>query len=140
MKRKQVRTGREMMRRRAAAGGRAIAALALVLAIVGCIAASAGYADSPKTEAPPLKGSGRLAVPLGKGDLYALVVGLSKYRDASVPKLDLSDKDAKAFGDFLQTQNKVFKETKVTYLLNEKATKSEVEKYPLLYPAQSGER
>ncbi len=66
---------------------------------------------------------------LRTGDLYALVVGVSRYRDAKVPKLELSDKDAKAFGEFLETQKEVFKDTRVTYLLNEKATKSEVEKY-----------
>ncbi len=69
------------------------------------------------------------ALPLRTGDLYALVVGVSKYRDPKVPKLGLSDKDAKAFGDFLKSQNAIFKETRVTSLLNEKATKAEVEKY-----------
>lgn len=69
------------------------------------------------------------ALPLRTGDLYALVVGVSRYRDPKIPKLDLSDKDGKAFADFLKTQNMIFKETRVTSLLNEKATKSEVEKY-----------
>jgi len=73
--------------------------------------------------------SGTANAELRTGDLYALVVGVSRYRDAKVPKLELSDKDAKAFGEFLETQKGVFKETRVTYLLNEKATKSEVEKY-----------
>ena len=73
--------------------------------------------------------SGIAANQLRTGDLYALVVGVSKYRDGKVPKLDLSDKDAKAFGEFLETQKEVFKDTRVTYLLNEKATKSEIEKY-----------
>ncbi|MBI4965377.1 MAG: ankyrin repeat domain-containing protein [Desulfomonile tiedjei] len=66
---------------------------------------------------------------LGGGNLYALMVGVSKYKDPKIPKLLLADKDTKAFGEFLETQNKVFKETKVTYLINEKATKSEIEKY-----------
>ena len=73
--------------------------------------------------------SGIATTQLRTGDLYALVVGVSRYRDGKVPKLDLSDKDAKAFGEFLETQKEVFKDTRVTYLLNEKATKSEVEKY-----------
>ena len=63
------------------------------------------------------------------GDLYAIVIGVSKYRDPKIPKLDLADKDAKAFGDFLKSQDKMFKEARVTLLLNEKATKSEVEKH-----------
>ena len=66
---------------------------------------------------------------LGKGSLYALVVGVSTYRDPKIPKLDLADRDAQAFGDFLRDQTKIFTDTHVTFLLNEKATKSEVEKY-----------
>ncbi len=66
---------------------------------------------------------------LKTGDLYALVVGLSKYKHSGIPKLDLSDKDANSFGDFLKAQNEVFKDTKVTFLLNDKATKLEIEKY-----------
>ncbi len=57
------------------------------------------------------------------------MVGVSKYRDPKIPRLGLSDNDAKAFGDFLKTQKAIFKETRVTSLINEKATKSEVEKY-----------
>ncbi len=66
---------------------------------------------------------------LKNGDLYALVVGVSKYRDPKIPKLDLAAGDAKAFGEFLRTQKRIFKSTRVTLLTNEKATKSEVEKY-----------
>lgn len=128
MKGKQVRTGRRSDQTRRLSGC-VFAAFWLVLSLVGCGTLSIGFADTQKTDAPAVKNSGRPAVALGKGDLYALVVGLSKYRDGGIPKLDLSDKDARAFGDFLKTQNKVFKETKVTYLLNEKATKAEVEKY-----------
>jgi ankyrin repeat protein len=82
-----------------------------------------------KSDPTDKKQSTATAVPLKTGDLYALVVGVSKYRDPRIPKLGLSDKDAKAFGDFLKTQNAIFKETRVTSLLNEKATKAEVEKY-----------
>lgn len=63
------------------------------------------------------------------GDLYAIVIGVSKYRDPKIPRLDLADKDAKSFGDFLKAQDKMFKEVRVTLLLNEKATKPEVEKH-----------
>jgi ankyrin repeat protein len=81
------------------------------------------------TKSPNPKELGSGVLPLKTGDLYALVVGVSKYRDPKIPKLGLADKDAKAFGDFLKTQHAIFKETRVTSLLNEKATKSEVEKY-----------
>ncbi len=65
---------------------------------------------------------------LGKGDLYALVVGVSKH---SNPKLclDFADKDAKDFADFLQTQTKVFKNTHVKVMTDSEANKREIEKY-----------
>lgn len=68
-------------------------------------------------------------LPLQTGDLHVLVVGVSEYRDPKIPKLQFADKDAKAFGEFLKTQEKVFKHIRVTLLLNEKATKAEVEKF-----------
>jgi len=72
--------------------------------------------------------SGGSAV-LGAGDLYALVVGVSKYRDNRVPALDLAAQDAKDFAEFLKTQDKVFRNAAVTLLTNEKASKAEIEKY-----------
>lgn len=66
---------------------------------------------------------------LKKGDLYALVVGVSVYGNAAVPKLNLSAKDAKDFADFVETQRKVFRNTYVKGLFDEQATKQEVEKY-----------
>ncbi len=64
-----------------------------------------------------------------KGNLFAIVVGVSKFRDPKIPRLNLANKDANAFGKFLETQNKIFEKTQVTYLLDEKATKSEIEKH-----------
>jgi ankyrin repeat protein len=66
---------------------------------------------------------------LQSGDLHALVVGVSKFRDPGIPDLKLAASDAKAFGEFLEAQQKVFKKTRVTYLINAQATKSEIEKY-----------
>jgi ankyrin repeat protein len=101
--------------------------LALILTIS---LAHTGYAANPAKPDPAVpKQQPAVGLPLKTGDLYALVVGVSKYRDPKIPKLELSDKDARAFADFLQTQNEIFKETHVTHLLNEKATKLEVEKY-----------
>jgi hypothetical protein len=65
--------------------------------------------------------------PVKTGDLYALVVGISDY--AHVRKLRVSHNDAKAFGDFLQTQKDVFRELHVKVLLNQEATKREIEKF-----------
>ena len=64
-----------------------------------------------------------------RGALYALVVGVSRYKDQGLPPLRVADQDAKAFGDFLKTQDRLFQEAHITYLLNEKATKAEIEKY-----------
>jgi hypothetical protein len=66
---------------------------------------------------------------LGKGDLYALVVGVSKYRNPGVPQLKLSAGDAKAFAEFLGTQEKVFRKIHLKLLVDDAATKKNVEKY-----------
>jgi hypothetical protein len=63
------------------------------------------------------------------GDLYALVVGVSKYAHHSrVPDLNFSDKDAEDFADFLKTQKTLYGKLHITLLLNERATKAEVER------------
>lgn len=70
------------------------------------------------------------AVPtLAGGDLYALLVGISKYGNPGVPSLNLSAKDAKDFSAFLSSQRELFKNTHVKLLLNEQATKAELERY-----------
>lgn len=116
-------------------------------AIAGCLIAlslllfsiPAHTADSGKTQPTVTRSIPAVGSQLKAGDLYALVVGVSKYKDSKIPKLDLSDKDAKEFGEFLKTQNQIFKTANVTYLLNEKATKSEVEKY-LYYTLPKAEK
>jgi len=65
---------------------------------------------------------------LGKGDLYALVVGVSKYKEPRLC-LNFAAKDATDFAAFLKTQEKVFRKTHVKLMVDEKATKREVEKY-----------
>ena len=84
-----------------------------------------------QVSAPDCRGAStpRAPIELQTGDLYALAVGVSKYRDPKIPRLELADKDARAFGEFLRTQRKIFKNIKVKLLTNEEATKSEVEKY-----------
>ena len=101
----------------------------LIPLVFGLTLAFCVAVPSVSLSASATQGLATAATHLRTGDLYALVVGVSRYRDAKIPKLELSDKDAKAFGEFLETQKEVFKDTRVTYLLNEKATKSEVEKY-----------
>jgi hypothetical protein len=74
-------------------------------------------------QAPPLISS-EIAV----GDLYAVIVGISRYSHPKIPRLTVSDKDARDFADFLLTQKKLFRNVHITLLCNEEATRTEVEK------------
>jgi hypothetical protein len=69
------------------------------------------------------------AVTLGKGDLYALVIGVARYKVMPEHNLKVSDNDAKQFAAFLETQRQVFRHVYVKTLVNEEATKLEIEKY-----------
>jgi len=62
-------------------------------------------------------------------DLYALVVGVSKYRSPRIKQLNRADKDARDFGEFLKTQNKLFRRSHITVLCNEDANRAGVIKY-----------
>jgi hypothetical protein len=64
----------------------------------------------------------------GIGKLYAVVVGVSQYHHPRIPDLKLADDDAGAFARFLESQREVFEDTRVTLLLDEQATKREIEK------------
>ncbi len=70
----------------------------------------------------------REAPTLGKGDLYALVVGIANYKEPKL-RLRVSDDDARSFAQFLETQKKVFRNVHVKLMVNDQATKMEVEKY-----------
>jgi len=61
------------------------------------------------------------------GNLYALIVGVSSYRNATITQLKVSDKDAKDFARFLEGQSGLFKRVNVKLLTNEQATKAAVE-------------
>jgi len=62
------------------------------------------------------------------GDLYALVVGIAKYRDRGIRQLTVADKDARDFAAFLRSQDRLFRKINVTLLTNEQVTKVEIEK------------
>lgn len=64
-----------------------------------------------------------------RGNLYALLVGVSQYSDKSIPPLTVAAQDAQDFAGFLESQKEVFKATKVTLLLNREATKAALERY-----------
>lgn len=68
------------------------------------------------------------AADISTGDLYALIVGVSKYRHPKIKQLTVSDKDARDVAEFLRGQDKLFRKINVTLLTNEQATKAEIEK------------
>ncbi|MBM4328238.1 MAG: hypothetical protein FJ118_13870 [Deltaproteobacteria bacterium] len=70
--------------------------------------------------------SGSIEAPVG--DLYAVIVGVSKYKNPRVPELSVSDKDARDFAAFLKGQSSLFRALHVNLLCNEEATKTAVEK------------
>ena len=59
-------------------------------------------------------------------DLYAVVVGVKKFQDPSVPPLSRSDTDAKDFSNFLKDREGLFRSAHITLLLNEEATRANV--------------
>ena len=57
------------------------------------------------------------------GDIWALIVGVSEYKDKNIPQLKYADADAKLFYDFLNSQmGKRIKKENIRLLLNKKAT------------------
>jgi sulfur carrier protein ThiS len=63
------------------------------------------------------------------GELYALFVGVGKYKNSSIPSLKFPAKDAQDFASLLEAQKHLFKKTNVKLLVDEQATKFELEKY-----------
>ncbi len=61
------------------------------------------------------------------GNLYALVVGIGKYRDANIAEIRHAVDDAKDFATLLKSQTKIFNKRFVEVLLNEQATNSDLE-------------
>ena len=107
------------------AGGRltclAVAVILLCAFRVGAVAAS-----QPETVPDASAPTESTLLP---GDLYGLVVGISKYSHPGVPGLNLAAKDARDFAEFLKKQKKVFKNIHLKLLLDEKATRTEIEKF-----------
>lgn len=61
-------------------------------------------------------------------DLYAVVIGVSKYEDPSIPTLNLAATDATDFADFVRGCEARFGKTHVTLLTDEMATRANVTK------------
>ncbi len=64
---------------------------------------------------------------LNKKNAYAIVIGIERYRE-KLPKADFADRDAKLMGDYL-TKVLGFPEENVVVRLNEKAGRTDIEKY-----------
>ncbi len=62
------------------------------------------------------------------GDLYALVVGISKYADPEIRPLKVSDKDARDVYALLEDEKHLFRRAHLTLLINEQATRDKVTK------------
>ncbi|MEW6114093.1 MAG: caspase family protein, partial [Thermodesulfobacteriota bacterium] len=75
---------------------------------------------------------------LPTGDLYAVIVGLSKYKNPKIPSLKLAAKDATDFAKFIETQEQLFRKTRVFLRTNENAGKTELEKYLFYELRQAG--
>lgn len=73
---------------------------------------------------------------LRQSELFALVVGVSSYKDPKIPPLQLAAKDATDVAEFLKSQRGLYKNVRIKLLVNEAATREEIEKF-LLYDVQT---
>jgi len=69
-------------------------------------------------------------------DLHALVVGVSTYNNPKISPLKFAAKDATDFAEFIKSQQDLYKNVNVKLLVNEKATRAEIEKF-LLYDVRN---
>jgi uncharacterized caspase-like protein len=99
--------------------------LALILTIVSPVAALAQdqKADTTSNTGVAKSPSDAAAKPIA--DKWAVIVGISKYQDASIPPLHYAEKDAKDFADFL-VQGGHFAKDHVRLLTNEQATREAI--------------
>lgn len=61
-----------------------------------------------------------------KPALYAVVVGVKRFRNPEINPLEVSDKDARDFAEFLRERQDLLGKVDVTLLLNEQATRDNV--------------
>jgi len=112
--------------------------LILIFFLISPMFADDRQTSKPRHQGSPQVGAGGADAEVGTGKLYALVVGVSRYKDPKIPQLKVSDKDARDFADFLKTQKQLFRSLNVTLLQNEEATRSEVEKHLYYKLRQAG--
>jgi len=115
-----------------------VAIFALVMALqpaVG-VAADSDRASRGAKQSTETALSGVPSLP--NGDLYAVIVGVSKYKNAKIPSLKLAAKDATDFAKFIETQRDLFRAAHVFLRANESASKSEIEKHLFYELRQAG--
>ncbi len=100
----------------------------IVVVGVTLLIGSAPFAQDRKGVADYTIDKQRAYPDMAIGDLYAVVVGVSRYANPKIRQLNYSDKDARDFAQFLRSQEKLFRKTYVTVLLNEQATSARVKK------------
>jgi hypothetical protein len=90
-----------------------------------------GPGVAPPAAALPAAPASDVDVPLVAGrtkqNRYAVVVGIEQYRN-KLPKADFAAHDAKVMGDYL-SKTMGFSEENIAVLLNEQATRTDLEKY-----------
>lgn len=107
---------------RAGACGSALQIALVMLALFTCQSVSASQDSQTEQDVIAIPGH-------APGELYALFVGIGKYKNPSVPALKFPAKDAQDFASLLQAQKHLFKNTHVKVLVDEQATKYALEKY-----------
>ena len=92
----------------------------ILFLIVSCLAASFGQAQDAAAKGLLLPQKNELQK---TGKTYALIVGISKYKNPAIPQLQFADRDAEAFRNYLLASG--VDSDNITTLLNEKATNGE---------------
>ncbi|MBI5251121.1 MAG: SEL1-like repeat protein [Desulfomonile tiedjei] len=103
-------------------------AVQIILLSLLPIVGDAQQQEQDKTATKPSPALSLAGSEVGIGDLYAVVVGVGVYKHPKIPKLNVSDKDAKDFAAFLESQRSLFRNVHLTLLINEQASKPEIEK------------
>lgn len=90
-----------------------------------------GREDAPFTlwDGRDPKQAGYLRPDSAKGDLHCLAIGVSEYKNPKIPDLKYAAKDARDFVKFVKSQRQLYKKVRVKLLVDERATKANIEKW-----------
>jgi uncharacterized caspase-like protein len=100
----------------------------------------AAGSDTVRVQAQSGRAMAQSVVRAGVGKRWAVVIGISRYFDASVPSLRYADADARAMYDFLRSPaGGAVPEGQVRLLLNEQATTAAIRDALFVFLQQAGE-